>query len=487
MLNQFDSAHRHLLDGIQGNILKAHGRHHTANLFLRCLDTQQEAAKTWLNKLVDGEDRIVRPAYAQLRSNALWKESRVDSGLFACVYISAAGYDYLFPGDDRIRQFEAVFLEGMKARKDALADPDQVSWEPGFRADSHLMLLLAHADPQALAQVVGLVLEQTALFANVATIEYGAALLNAEGAGIEHFGYVDGISQPLFFEDELTQYQAENNLKPGQPMAFDPSASPGLVLTADPFGSPDALGSYFVFRKLEQNVKAFKEREKELGEALWPNGTDEERERAGALIVGRFEDGTPAQLSEKEGLINSARWNNFDYMNPDGLVADGSRCPFHAHIRKSNPRSGLLDKGKPFASTAAAMTAAKGHIMARRGITYGTRADDPNDGLIRNKPEGGVGLLFMSYQASIARQFEVIQRDWVNSPAFPGHNPDSPGPAIGNDPVIGQGVASDGSFAKRYGDAATMTSATFAQCVTLKGGAYFFAPSMSFLQNIHSL
>jgi Dyp-type peroxidase family len=470
MLNQFDPANRDFLDGIQGNILKAHGRHHTANLFLHCRDNQQVAVRKWLHDLVDGEDRIVHSAYAQLRSNALWKDHQVDSGLFACVHISAAGYDYLLGEDAKVRFRDAAFVGGMRSAKDRLTDPDTTDWAA---TDPHLMLLLAHAEPKELTKALAKVQAQIAPFANV-TIEPGAALLNAEKAGIEHFGYVDGISQPLFFADELAQYQADNNVQPGQPMAFDPSATPALVLTPDPFGGDGALGSYFVFRKLEQNVRRFKESEQQVADDLHLTGEDQER--AGAMLVGRFEDGTPVQLFHEAGLINSAVLNNFDYDS-----ADASRCPFHAHVRKTNPRSGLFDGSTPFADPTQAMTEAKRHIMARRGITYGTRADDLSD-----RPTDGVGLLFMSYQASIAGQFEVIQRDWANSSTFPGDDtdPNRTGYSIGNDPVIGQGAVSKGQLATIAGNPATMQPATFAQCVTLKGGEYFFAPSLSFLRSL---
>ena len=164
------------------------------------------------------------------------------------------------------------------------------------------------------------------------------------------------------------------------------------MLTEDPF-IPQAFGSYSVFRKLEQDVKGFKQAEAKLATELGLQG--EFWERAGAMLVGRFEDGTPVQLDDEEGLINNAVLNNFDYETDKA-----SKRPFHAHIRKVNPRSGLLNGG---------MAAAKEHIMARRGITYGTRDDNPNDGQVYNKPEGGVGLLFMSYQASI-KSNELIEK-----------------------------------------------------------------------------
>jgi len=64
---------------------------------------------------------------------------------------------------------------------------------------------------------------------------------------------------------------------------WDPATGPAQVLVSDPFGGPDACGSYFVFRKLEQNVKAFKTREQDLATAMGLTG--DARELAGALVV----------------------------------------------------------------------------------------------------------------------------------------------------------------------------------------------------------
>jgi deferrochelatase/peroxidase EfeB len=186
------------------------------------------------------------------------------------------------------------------------------------------------------------------------------------------------------------------------------------------------------------------------------------------------------QLDGRAGLIHSALLNNFDYDLKNGKD-DNAKCPFHAHIRKTNPRSGLKDAGN---TPEERMKAAKARIMARRGITYGTRTDEPNDGHIYNKPEKEVGLLFMSYQASIEKQFEFIQQRWANRSDFPSDQPEGPG-TIGIDPIIGQGDRNvPGDFATEWGNAGTLKPATFEQFVHLKGGEYFFAPSMHFLKNI---
>jgi deferrochelatase/peroxidase EfeB len=116
--------------------------------------------------------------------------------------------------------------------------------------------------------------------------EYGNAIRNANGDGLEHFGYVDGISQPLFFKDENERFKANATPSSRSTLAWDPFAPLKLVLVKDPLVTTvDACGSYFVFRKLEQDVRAFKVAEQQIATAL--NFSGEERQRAGALVVGR--------------------------------------------------------------------------------------------------------------------------------------------------------------------------------------------------------
>lgn len=249
---------------------------------------------------------------------------------------------------------------------------------------------------------------------------------------------------------------------------WDPGAGPDLVLVPDPYGEErdnrtgevvHHSGSYLVFRKLEQNVRAFKEGEKKLAQALGLTGED--TERAEALVMGRFRDGTPVVLQPTVG--RSA--NNFTY-NQD---PDGEKCPFQAHIRKVNPREEHT----------------KSRRIVRRGITYGTRIKEPKDNpSLEELPTEGVGLLFACYQKDIEKQFEFLQLAWANNPHFPEKQ------APGIDPIIGQSGTGDAGQQKwpmRWNDLREKhTPVDFHGFVTLKGGEYFFAPSIHFLREIQT-
>jgi deferrochelatase/peroxidase EfeB len=127
--------------------------------------------------------------------------------------------------------------------------------------------------------------------------------------------------------------------------------------------------------------------------------------------------------------------------------------------------------------------------MARRGITYGTRnAQIDAEGKIielKDKPVGGVGLLFMAYQKSLENQFEFTQTSWANNPGFVKSDPDG-NPVTGIDPVIGQGsgFSTPQQQPAVWGDATSKKPIDFHGFVTMKGGEYFFAPCISFLKSL---
>ncbi len=101
------------------------------------------------------------------------------------------------------------------------------------------------------------------------------------------------------------------------------------------------------------------------------------------------------------------------------------------------------------------------------------------DPIFAQMPNGGVGLLFMSFQKSIQNQFEFIQRNWVNNANFPQSGD-------GLDPIIGQNGSdniSTGKYAVSYNDTTTLEEKSFDHFVTMKGGEYFFAPSIPFLKS----
>jgi Dyp-type peroxidase family len=454
-----------MLNDLQGNILKGHGRHHTSNLFVAFDAGKKAAAKKFIASL----SADVTSALDQLTKTQVYKASGIKGDTFVAFVLSASGYDAL--GESTAKPQGAAFNAGMKTR--SLNDPKPSKWDAHFSKEVHAMILIGAATPaERNAERSAMVTRITATSGAVKLLnpvfgEDGDALINSDGNGIEHFGYVDGRSQPLALKEDLDEEDQKNggisNWNPAIPLSQLLVPCPGGKLAA-------SHGSYFVFRKLDQNVKGFKQREEKLAADLekrhgLPAGSV--GERAGGSVVGRFENGTPVSLFDEEqtpipkGPIGVP--NNFNFVSDTA----GLKCPFAGHIRKSNPRNDTPDS--------------KDHLMGRRGIPYGLRPNDgPNDGKITNKPTGNVGLLFMAYQSSLENQFEFTQKNWVNNPNF----------RIGStgiDPIIGQPAGASGQkWPVEYGKTLSDGQAAddFSGFVTMRGGEYFFAPSLSYLKSL---
>lgn len=453
---------RALLDNLQPNILRPHTREILTMLFLRIDDPVE--GKRVIKALSAGPKPLVKSTSVHLTEIAAFHATGKPGTAYVGVGLSRTGYDALGVANAQ-QPPDPAFQAGMAARGGQLADPLPAKWQTGLRNRLDAVVLIG--DQMQGSQEQALQAVRAILAANPKVVivfeQEGRGLHNRNDDGIEHFGYVDGRSQPIFLDEEVT---AEREKTDGA-TNWDPALPIGRAVVSDP-ASPDpakCFGSYFVFRKLEQNVRKFKQQEAAFAKRLGLEGDD--AERAGALLVGRFEDGTPVAVQADAGS-HSPVLNDFTYASD----LDGGKCPHFAHIRKVNPRgSGGFE---PVAGE-------RLHIMARRGQTYGARTDDPNDGKFHNKPVKDVGLLFMAFNADLQQQFEFAQGTWANNPGFP-QAPTAPG----LDPVIGQGPRPDLTCPVEWGIGADKkqrkTKKSPVQTVTLLGGEYFFMPSLAYLK-----
>ena len=117
--------------------------------------------------------------------------------------------------------------------------------------------------------------------------------------------------------------------------------------------------------------------------------------------MGRWRDGTPLELSpdapDPALVKDTSRVNDFRYADADGR---GLRCPIGSHIRRSNPRDSLgFDGLLTFR-----------HRIIRRGMPYG----EPLPAGVTEDDGAERGLVFVAFNASISRQFEGIQAQWLN-------------------------------------------------------------------------
>lgn len=445
-----------VLEDAQANIFKGHGREHTKHLYLSFDGADQVRLRAAIGELA----AAMHDAKRQLEEAERYRQSGSSGGRIICFFLSATGYQRLGVDAAKVPS-DATFRTGMKASQVKLADPHEKQWDEPFQAVVDALVLIADDSEAAAEKGVATWRKPfEAAGAKLLAIDTGAAIkrpVAGKREGIEHFGYIDGRSQPLFLSEDVAKEDKA---------VWDPAFPPSQFLIRDPGGAAEtSLGSYFVFRKLEQNVKGFKDREEALAEELGLAGDD--AKRAGAMVVGRFEDGTPLVLASS--AKDETPFNDFDYRND----TEGKRCPFIAHIRKTNPRGESPEQGVP-----TTVEQERGHIMARRGMTYGSRQVDA-EGTPVDRPVGGVGLMFMAYMRDIKNQFEFTQATWAN-------NADFVKDGTGIDAVIGQGSQlSPLAWSDGWSNPPKTTADfDFSGFVTLKGGEYFFAPSLSFLRNL---
>jgi Dyp-type peroxidase family len=446
------------------------------------------ALKNWIAQLAINE---ITSAQQQLNEAKAWRENKTPGKTFVHFALSSSGYTKLGFSDSQQPkganlqkrgtdiQYAEAFQEGMKLRQNALLDPPVDSWDTNFRKDIDALVIIADDNPEILNQKFLEIQQQLKNITTNIFVEQGDTLrqdFNGKSLVVEHFGYADGISQPIFLQQ---------GVKSGR--NFSQDAPLDLVLIPDPFGTSGvSFGSFLIFRKLEENVQGFRKAEFALSQALGIPF-----ELAGAMAVGRFEDGTPLVLQSNDG---SPGLNDFDYQGD----SQGLRCPFQSHIRKSNPRLESVKQGGPFAQSTEQEL---GHRIARRGVTYGGPLSDFSQDFDR-LPRTGVGLLFMCYQSDIWEQFEFIQRFWCNNPKFlePAMNNNPNYHRTGLDAVIGQrqGNQEDPlikevpeapkNWPESYGQPTVKPDITpeneFGQFVTLKGGEYFFSASITFLKSL---
>jgi deferrochelatase/peroxidase EfeB len=317
-----------------------------------------------------------------------------------------------------------------------------------------------------------------------------------DGIGREHFGFADGLSQPIPFNEStgdetsdcvvlsdgkpavrdkwhgvplgeilIGHTNGHHEMAPGPLVPDDPRArNAGLMPDGVPNGflSLGLNGSYLVVRELKQDVAAFWKSMEEGAariQAHDPTATHATAAWLSERIIGRDIDG---HLLCPSGTLAKDEYG--DPQNEVGFIRTdphGHGCPSGSHVRRANPRDGLAPDE---ASAQTLLDAANNHRILRRGRKYGKSVakDDPPDSEER-------GLLFMCLNTDIARQFEFVQQTWLLNQNFATLFDET-------DPLLGP----KGHFTIREKPLRRIVDvATF---VRMAGGEYFFLPSMPALK-----
>ena len=494
---------------IQGHVLVGFGRAYELLLGLKLNPDRLAGARTALREIVPD----VTPAHVAAAAKSARRMAKrmgvaepATDRLSVAFALSSNGLRLLGGDPDLIA--DPLFAAGLASDARSLGDEVDdaglpTGWSFGATEPTtpDVLLVIAAARKSTVEAKAD---EVVAALAGAAVVVYRECgrRINREA---EHFGFVDGISQPGVrgvFEDSqpvTPRYFPPDNpmsvgwARPGQRLTWpgqfvfgyaglnpDDAYYPGSVVAP---GQPRLKnGSLLVFRRLKQRVGLFWDSMRDLASQLSAaTGSAWVAEHAAALCVGRWRDGTPITQSpagEDAGISRDFfRTNGFLYVSalpPATLVQDGENkifpgalsdrnglaCPYFGHIRKVNPRDQAHDFGGP-GSTLSSQ-------MLRRGIPFGPDWTGQEDGKER-------GLLFMSYQTSIQRGFHRLMNEWVKDPIRPlGGGID---PLIGPPPPEGRKL----SFTWEGKPLSVMLPHRFVEAT---GGGYFFTPGLRELDRL---
>lgn len=276
-------------------------------------------------------------------------------------------------------------------------------------------------------------------------------------AGIEHFGFADGISQPVLAGTEWAQRSTAPRWDTVAPGEFVLGLVDELGLVADfpRAGGVDLgrHGSFLVVRQLEQHVDRFRTH---IADAASARGLDPDD--LAADLVGRRRDGASLAVGAP---TEEGRRNDFGY-EQDQL---GLGCPLGAHVRRANPRDST--RATLVKARETALRSANRHRILRRGRPYG-----PTD--VSRTGDEPRGLLFLAFNADIERQFEFVQHTWLGNPVFAGLDGEL-------DPITVEQPADGGRFSIPQRPVRDQLRG-LPSFTTTRGGAYFFLPGIEGLR-----
>jgi Dyp-type peroxidase family len=446
------------LADIQGEILRAYGNayDHTSYAFVH-IDCPPEQARAWFSGLL-----------GHVTTAETWAQKPLTT---LNVALTASGLAALGVADAALGSFADEFRQGMAARADLLGDTGPSApqeWEPGLGTGAaHVLLTINAQEAEDHRRALGRMEAAMRHAGGVRVVaQVDAQLLR--GAR-EHFGFADGFAQPAIAgatEDKVPGGGVPEKHGRWRPLAAgefilgypdeDSNVDCRRRLPYAPRAPLGRNGTYMVWRKLHQDVALWRRTIRAAAER-YPLG---DAEKLAAKVVGRWHDGTPLEThpdGPDPSFDASAHGaNDFRY----GDDPDGRRCPLGAHIRRTNPRDALGNEGK----------LSFRHRMIRRGMPYGP----PLPGGELDDDGADRGLVFVSFQASIFRQFEGVQTPWVNDGNIFGLGTDK-------DFLLGDPAGSGKMTIPGKRPFFLAPQETF---VVTRGGEYLFVPAISALQAI---
>jgi Dyp-type peroxidase family len=469
------------LNDIQGFLVRGYKRMQFSRYILVQI-TDAARAKKWIDSIT-GEitTGLHRPS--------------TDHSIDTCINLAftAPGLQAIGLNEDNLQNFTREFREGMTTphRQRLLGDagsssPGEWDWGGPTKETVHMMIMLFAAKDQELKDYYA---EKVSQFTDNGLKE----IIHLDGQnleeGREHFGFRDGMGQPVIEgsgrkgpeEDIIATgefimgYKNEYGVFPDTPFLSSPQGNMNL-LDADAGGSGykdlGRNGSYLVFRQLKQDVCAFWNFMNQQTKSEDGSVNVEESTRLASKMIGRWPSGAPlVKFPDADpGFVDND--NSWSY---NKLDIEGAKCPFGSHIRRVNPRDNFEDNG-----IKESLTLSKRHRILRRGKLYGQPFVS---GPLNCEQPGEVGLLFICFNADISRQYEFIQYTWANYPKFKELYND-PDPIIGVCERPREGTQQNFTIQDKP---VSKTITNLQRFVQVKGGAYFFFPSVTAMRYLGSL
>jgi len=510
---------------IQGNICKGYGRFgfpRARYCFLNFKNTP--STYSFLMRLVD-----------QITTSEVWPTSddkdhpNIKPNSTLNIGFTYSGLKALNIPERSLKGFPVDFTMGMKARSSLLGDTgisspehwDEI-WQNSADGDTqiHAWLSINGRDQKSIESQFSAIEDLIKQFPRGASILSGlkgpnnttlnyqdasAVMQDGKTTAKEHFGFTDGISNPYFEGCGNSRERIAGRGKLMRDGSWQALATGEFILghvdeaqEYPPAPEPKLLsrnGTFMVYRKLHENVDTFNNYIDNLASDFdgsrdllmakmsgrWPdNGapltlaaTDDEKACLDARMASlkqRIKEGDVPAQAELKKLRD--QWTDFTFKDDKS----GAKCPVGAHIRRTNTRGSLETEDEAFHRPGALVDRRR---LMRRGLPYGGTDEEVSD-------TSEQGIIFMSIGASIERQFEFVQQQWVNySNDF----------KLGNDkdPLIGSqnGLVGDKHIiqADPKGSGGQKKKPPFfctqlPRFVETRGGDYFFIPSITALRMI---
>ena len=364
---------------------------------------------------------------------------------------------------EELAAFPRELQQGMndELRSHVLGDVDDdapAAWEFGGpkHLPIHALLMLFAKNDHAIVELRDRLVGRIAKLRGVVVHEDAGELRDPLK---EPFGFRDGIVQPHVAGTPRRPGSNDAGVPAGEfllgyPNAYDelppsPRGGDGFDLGQN--------GSYLVYRKLRQDTSGFW---RCMLDRAQPAGDTNAATRLASSMVGRWPSGAPLVKYPSFDPGPGSEKEDFAFADdPDGL-----KCPLGAHVRRANPRD-MLEPGPEKSREAVGR-----HRLLRRGRAYGP----PAKGTPRERAENDGaerGLVFIALNASFRRQFEFVQQTWLNNPRFGGLYDE-------RDPLVASVPGDSGQLYSIPNVPARRRLHGLPRFVTLRGGAYFFVPSL---------